>query len=568
MLPWLDSPVKLHSDRADTSCGTLTPEQCAYRRGYWRHWYTADHVYALSTIYFLCAMTGVFILAHFSRHASPRVKDTGFWRKTVALLRYCSYRGFRVSKLRYWSPPLGVILVIATGAVFFFSMALGPKPYYWPNTKTVTYGGSPPIATRSGFMALALLPFVMLLASKTNLVTAFTGVSHEKLQIFHHWASYAMFVLALMHTFPFIVYNIKIGDLVDQWKTQVTYWTGVAALIPQAWLTFMSIPFFRNRFYELFKGTHFLAALLFILFLFFHCDFILSSWDYFIAMATLYSSCWLAATVKTFIFGIHTAHLEPTSSGLLRLSIPTVMGWKAGQHVFLRFCTGGHILTAHPFTISSSSPGQFVEEKMPVKMNEMVFYIAVNKGLTARLATLACKSSPTVPVYIEGPYGGPSSSDFSRFDTVLIVSGGSGAGFSIGLLEEIQKAKSGTKCRVVYATRTTKMAQWYIEEMERADPAGTCAFSVHVTRDEEAKAQVTETKRVTVGASDSQIQYARPDIPSVISALGNEANGRIAIFTCGPREMLYDVRRGAAAAQWKVWQGALQEVYLHSEAFE
>lgn len=55
-----------------------------------------------------------------------------------------------------------------------------------------------------------------------------------------------MFVLALVHTFPFIIYHIDQGDMVDQWKTEVTYWTGVAAIIPQAYLTFMSLPAIRS----------------------------------------------------------------------------------------------------------------------------------------------------------------------------------------------------------------------------------------------------------------------------------------------------------------------------------
>lgn len=49
-----------------------------------------------------------------------------------------------------------------------------------------------------------------------------------------------MFVLALVHTFPFIVYHIQQGDMVKQWNTSLVYWTGVAALIAQAYLTFMS----------------------------------------------------------------------------------------------------------------------------------------------------------------------------------------------------------------------------------------------------------------------------------------------------------------------------------------
>jgi hypothetical protein len=51
-----------------------------------------------------------------------------------------------------------------------------------------------------------------------------------------------MFVLALIHTFPFIVVHIQQKhDMEMQWKMEVTYWTGVAALIPQAWLNIMSI---------------------------------------------------------------------------------------------------------------------------------------------------------------------------------------------------------------------------------------------------------------------------------------------------------------------------------------
>jgi hypothetical protein len=44
-------------------------------------------------------------------------------------------------------------------------MTLGPKPYYWHNTSAVSYGNSPPIATRAGWMALGLLPFVLYVLS-------------------------------------------------------------------------------------------------------------------------------------------------------------------------------------------------------------------------------------------------------------------------------------------------------------------------------------------------------------------------------------------------------------------
>ena len=168
-------------------------------------------------------------------------------RKVKALSRYLAYKQFRIAKLNWNSAPLGVLLLGAVGTVFFFAMTLGPRPYYWPNQKSppLSFGNSPPIATRTGWMSLACLPFVVATSPKSNMITALTGVSHEKLQVLHRWISYAMFVLALVHTFPFIVKSIEKGEMVMNWKTSVFYWTGVAALVPQAWLTLASVPFIR-----------------------------------------------------------------------------------------------------------------------------------------------------------------------------------------------------------------------------------------------------------------------------------------------------------------------------------
>ncbi len=170
-----------------------------------------------------------------------RMQHTRSVQRKLAALRYLSYRQYRIRSLDWNSAPLGLLLLAAFGVVFFCCMTLAPKPYYWPNTATVNYGSSPPIATRAGWMALGCLPFVFATAGKSNLITAVTGVSHEKLQSFHRWVSYAFFVLSLVHTFPFIVYNISTGTMVEQWNTSVFYWTGVIALLAQGWLTFASL---------------------------------------------------------------------------------------------------------------------------------------------------------------------------------------------------------------------------------------------------------------------------------------------------------------------------------------
>lgn len=195
------------------------------------------------------------------------------------------------------------MLLLGAGLLFFLLMTLVPQPYYWPNTADVNFGDSPPLATRGGWMALAGIPFLILFASKANPIATLTGISHEKLIVFHTFAAWAVLALALVHTFPFIVYSIKTDTMAINWGTSSYYWTGVIALLAQGYLTFMSVPWIRsvafgaqttpgkvlfvgnseltsahrNKCYEFFKVTHWLAALVFMVFLFIHVDFTLTA---------------------------------------------------------------------------------------------------------------------------------------------------------------------------------------------------------------------------------------------------------------------------------------------------
>jgi hypothetical protein len=235
--------------------------------------YEADHRYGLPTVAFFMVAILLFTFSHVAGMVLPRgIRQAGPGIRLRAVSRYLSYRTIRITKLNWNSAPLGILLLGAAGTLFFTLMTLIPQPYYWPNTADVNYGSSPPIATRAGWMSLACMPFVFLTAGKANPLTLLTGVSHERLQVFHRWISYAFLALALVHTFPFIVYNIQQGMMVEMWQTMVFYWTGVVALVAQAWLTFASWGPLRALCYEWFKFSHFMAALVFVLFLLFHCD--------------------------------------------------------------------------------------------------------------------------------------------------------------------------------------------------------------------------------------------------------------------------------------------------------
>jgi hypothetical protein len=177
--------------------------------------YTADLDYSHAMVIFMCVTIAFFAAVKLlSRITNTRIRRSPFGKRILGSYRYLSYRSYYLRTFDWYSPSLGVILIGVIGSVFTMTLLLAVKPYYWPNTKgahALSFGSSPPIATRAGWMSLSLLPFIMALSAKQNLITFLTGVSHEKLQVFHQWTAYAMLILALVHTFPFVVYHIWLG---------------------------------------------------------------------------------------------------------------------------------------------------------------------------------------------------------------------------------------------------------------------------------------------------------------------------------------------------------------------
>ncbi|KAK2786143.1 hypothetical protein FQN53_006905 [Emmonsiellopsis sp. PD_33] len=512
MVPWLDQPVMLHSSRDPGEC-TMTPEQCAYKTRYWVFWYEADRRYGLPTVAFFVVAIILFTIGYWiSAYTPQRLKQSAGWSRMIA----------------------------------FFPMTFGPRPYYWPNTKEISYGNSPPIATRTGFLALAPMPFLFLLGAKANPITALTGISSEKLNIWHNWVAWAI-----------------------------------------------------NRYYEFFKATHYLAALVFIIFFFFHCDFRMSSWDYFIATGTLYTACWLYSQGKTYFqHGFrHRARLLRETDDTLKISIETNMVWRPGQHIFLRFLVGGvHMLTTHPFTICSVS-------KQGLR-NQLVFYIRPRGGLTGRLMKMATKQSNIeVPVLMDGPYGGlPPHRSIALFDQSVIIGGGAGAGFTLAMVETyLQRAgggeKVGLKMNVIVSTRDPEMRTWYTEALkEIADryphTAGLIGLDVSIyetgnatgarggesalyrlpddTESKEMEILTVKDHSTTPQMFNISFARGRPNLAAEIEKTARQENtSSVGIVVCGPSSMAHDVSAAAAAAQGQIISGRLpaREVWLHQESF-
>ena len=119
-------------------------------------------------------------------------------------------------------------------------------------------------------------------------------------------------------------------------------------------------------------------------------------------------------------------------NGFTRITIPSVnMRWKPGQHCFLRFTSFGfQAFSSHPFTICS------LPSTRPNEKSELVFYIRHQRGLTEKLYNHAIKQpGASVAVHVDGPYGGINMQRYTQGDRLLVVAGGSGAGWMLPFIE-------------------------------------------------------------------------------------------------------------------------------------
>lgn len=238
--------------------------------------------------------------------------------------------------------------------------------------------------------------------------------------------------------------------------------------------------------------------------------------DYFIAAGACYLACLLFSLVRTHVaYGRrHRAHLSLLPGGVIeasipiraldvvRSAIPVGFNWTATQHVFVHFhgvarkAGKAGLLSgwsAHPFTICSL-PSATDDEKVSKKSPTVRLLITPSargaNGLTHYLhrhlqhasqrlehdekdvLTSKSLSTVSVPVSLDGPYGGLPIKSFIKFDHVLIVAGGSGAGFTLPILEDLfRDIASGyfvpPKVQVVLATRSDEVRQWYAKEMDK-----------------------------------------------------------------------------------------------------
>ncbi|GAA5913256.1 uncharacterized protein JCM6883_005298 [Sporobolomyces salmoneus] len=569
--------------------------------------------YAKAALIFLCA--GIAILGIFNFFSiavrNKRITRSKGYRRAVAFYRWVeSSQPKAIGWIRF--PTVGVILLITVFWLFIGIWTFAQTPYYRSRWNV----GSPPLAMRTGLFAVALFPFIFAFGAKWNIVGFIAGCSHEKLQVFHQWLSHLFLILSLLHTFPFVVqgtHEIRpnldglnphgYSQLYYSWHVshKVYYWSGIAALVPLAWLCWGSFTPIRNASYEIFKWMHIVSAILFSAFFYIHCNNLLTSWHYIFAAAAVY----LTSVVVRFglLFArngrkIARGHVDALPDNAVRVTVTLPRGaghrWTAGQHYFVNFFSV-RPLESHPYTIANAPYTDPSSSAAPDRL-VLLFRVNPSKGLGPRLLNLASTSHRSTPVLLDGPYGGLASQsrDFGRHSSLILIAGGAGVTLSTSIIEEIcmrvRRKEEGVRTKSIelfWAVKNEDAKTWVEEQLASIAeqmPQGFFTFRLFVTEHSLVeKADKLEAELDSANNSLSSpksripwiVENGRPSFSSLLERRFDAAHScsSIGIASCGPSSLTTDVRRVVAARQKQIAFGlnsgkGVAEIELHTEEFD
>ncbi|KAJ7431080.1 iron reductase [Mycena galericulata] len=314
---------------------------------------------------------------------------------------------------------------------------------------------------RAGFLALAQLPPVFLFATKNSPLTSLLlgpGVDYTKLNFIHRWSARGLFLGAVVHGSLWInnhlVYDLPI-------LTQQKECSGVAALGVLCIIVLSSLASLRRWCYSAFLLIHYLAFPAFFVTICYH---------------TLYAVPWIFPPLafygadlllRILRWRVVVGRAEARDGGMTLVHIPeAAKGWRGGQHVQMRVLIGGRAWEGHPLSICSAAPDVTClsdSDKAPLGMllaaracgdwSRALYAFAstpqydgaddiepaaptsenIKRAPTAEDESLPGREAHLV---LEGPYGGPTLRA-SDFETVLLFAGGSGASFTLGVLDDL-----------------------------------------------------------------------------------------------------------------------------------
>ncbi|KAH9814963.1 hypothetical protein DFH28DRAFT_894092 [Melampsora americana] len=456
--------------------------------------------------YILAAIAAIAVCNAIKRlHALNRLVGLpsviSFSPKISAYARLISYP--QSSWLNGLMPATGPSILLFLFLLFTNLICFIPRPYYRPPN----YGSSV-LGLRANWISAAMMPWIYALSCRRNVLSYLTGISFQRLMTIHKYSPWICLYYAIIHSWTNIIRANRQQPWWWTWQNNALYRNGFPPLVALAWLCVMSLAPIRARFYETFYFFHMVAAMIFLVWMYWHTENYLESFQYLHATAALWGIgiLWrilsILANQGLILRGFPRAELEslPGDVYAMKISVPAAYRWKAGSHVSIRFLTV-RPWESHPFTIASipnstyqhhSSKGKRLEkeglstsvsattgtqvddqneDRMNLETNhEMYFLVKPYTGLTKKLNQLIIKnqakpSNLRLPCILDGPYSGFLDS-IKSCDNLLMISGGTGLSALISLILELHQFDSRIQIEVHWSIRNQEVIETWFNEKD------------------------------------------------------------------------------------------------------
>jgi NAD(P)H-flavin reductase len=238
--------------------------------------------------------------------------------------------------------------------------------------------------------------------------------------------------------------------------------------------------------------------------------------------------------------------VEVLSSGVTKLSIvrPRDFEHDAADYVFVRIPAVARG-EWHPFTISSA----------PERSDALTLHVRSSGNWTSalyRLAKARSEGEAPLEVWLDGPYGTPSTHAFESRFVVMVAAGIGVTPFASVLASMRERLKrdfglSVEKVYFVWVCREQESFEWFSSELGRLERADPARFDVRIFMDAGDRDLKSSVLRVAMDSLYATVQadlvtglrsrttLGRPDWDALLSELAAaHAPETVDCFFCGP----------------------------------
>ncbi|KAG8946173.1 hypothetical protein FRC04_012028 [Tulasnella sp. 424] len=471
-------------------------------------------------------------------------------------------------------------------------------------------------SNRAGFLSLAQLPFVFMYAAKSSPLTLLLGRGYEKLNFLHRWAGRTLLLTATIHGSLWINFYIRHNQAYQ--LTQDKERRGQATYALLCLIVLGSLKPVRRYAYNFFYAFHTVVTTAFFVSVCYHTPYAV---PWVIPPVAFYTFDFLVRLIR---MRFKDAYLEAPDNLITLIHIPDVSGgWIAGQHVRIRIFFGGRVFEQHPLSILNAPPtistfanypqsekadferygagmilaarncgdwsgalNRLARSDLPEDKGSTIALLPVSGGEHEEhdgMHEFESTEGRRVGVMIDGPFGGPSI-DFAQSENVLLISGGSGATFTLGILDDLVgrvvldrrlgRASGNIKTRkvlFVWCIKSYGAIFWFMRQFQAISKAASdpsldleVQFRFFVTcfcHPEDLpplrNSEVTQTKPVVA-------DVLKGFIGDVVAS--SSSKGGLAVAASGP-ERLTSEARNAVADVGPFMASRLGGVELHTEAY-